>query len=67
MVYKYSTRQLTSKLINLLKDYKYQILAAIIMMVISVVLSVYAPKLVGKLINSLMRYALDLSDAPSKT
>ena len=54
MVYKYSTRQLTSKLINLLKDYKYQILAAIIMMVISVVLSVYAPKLVGKLINSLM-------------
>ena len=43
MVYKYSTRQLTSKLINLLKDYKYQILAAIIMMVISVVLSVYAP------------------------
>lgn len=67
MVYKYSTRQLTSKLINLLKDHKYQILAVIIMMVISVVLSVYAPKLVGKLINSLMRYALDLNDTPSKT
>ena len=67
MVYKYSTRKLTSKLIGLLKDYKYQILAAITMMIISVILSVYAPKLVGKLINSLMRYALDLSDAPSKT
>ena len=67
MVYKYSTRQLTSKLIDLLKDYKYQILVAIIVMIISVVLSVYAPKLVGKLINSLMKYVLDLSDAPSKT
>ena len=67
MVYKYSTRQLTSKLINLLKDYKYQVLAAIIMIVISVVLSVYAPKLVGKLINSLMKYTLDLGDSPMKT
>ena len=67
MVYKYSTRRLTIKLIDLLKDYKYQILAAIIMMIISVMLSVYAPKLVGKLINSLMKYVLDLNDAPTKT
>lgn len=67
MVYKYSTRHLTSKLIGLLKEYKYQIAAAISMMIISVILSVYAPKLVGKLINSLMRHALDLNDAPSKT
>lgn len=67
MVYKYSTRQLTSKLIGLLKDYKYQILTAIILMGISVVLSVYAPKLVGRLINSLMKYAFDLSDFPVQT
>ena len=67
MAYKYSTRQLTFKLIGLLKDYKYHILAAIIMMIISVILSVYAPKLVGKLINSLMRYALDLNGNPTKT
>ena len=37
------------------------------MMIISVILSVYAPKLVGKLINSLMRYALDLNGNPTKT
>ena len=67
MVYKYSTRKLTFKLINLLKDYKYQIAAAIIMMMISVILSVYAPKLVGKLINSLMRNALNLNATPAKT
>ncbi|SDA51325.1 ABC transporter ATP-binding protein [Methanobrevibacter millerae] len=66
MVYKYSTKELTSKLISLLKEYKYQILAAITIMIISVILSVYAPKLVGKLINSLMRYALDLNDTPPK-
>ncbi|AMD16939.1 hypothetical protein TL18_02215 [Methanobrevibacter sp. YE315] len=67
MVYKYSTRELTFKLINLLKDYKYQIMAAIIMMVISVILSVYAPKLVGRLINSLMQYAFNLNEFPVKT
>ena len=66
MVYKYSTRQLTSRLINLLKDHKYHILAAIIMVIISVILSVYAPKLIGKMINGLMKYALDLSKTPTK-
>ena len=66
MVYKYSTRQLTFRLINLLKDHKYHILAAIIMVIISVILSVYAPKLIGKMINGLMKYALDLSKTPTK-
>ena len=66
MVYKYSTRELTSKLINLLKDNKYHVMAAIVMVVISVILSVYAPKLIGKLVNSLMRYALDLNSSATK-
>lgn len=51
MIYKYSTRQLLKKFINSISEFKRQLIIAIILMVISIALLTYAPKLLGKVLN----------------
>ena len=61
MAFKNSTRDLIKKSLSFHKPFLKYLIVAIILMIISVVLSVYAPKLLGKLINGFFYYT-DYSD-----
>ena len=54
MIYKLSTIQILKRLLNLLNEFKKQLIIAIILMIISVALLTYAPKLLGRIINQFL-------------
>ena len=56
MALKYSTKDLVKKSVRFNKSYSKYLLIATVLIIISVVLSVYAPKILGKVINSLFYY-----------
>ena len=56
MAYNKSTMDLLKKSLTFHKHYLLYLSVPIILMIISVVLSVYAPKLLGKIINDIFNY-----------
>lgn len=56
MVNKYPTKILLKKFWEFLSEFKYQIILAIILTIISVYLFVQAPKLLGKVVNSVLDF-----------
>ena len=58
MVERYSTITLLKKYWNLLSEFKGKIILAVILTLLSVCLLVYAPKLLGRVINSVLHFYL---------
>lgn len=59
MVERYSTITLLKKYWNLLSEFKGKIILAVILTLLSVCLLVYAPKLLGRVINSVLHFYLE--------
>ena len=58
------TKYLLKKLQELLLEYKKQLILAIVLLILSTFCLVYAPKLLGKIVNSILSYSCLLSFVP---